>query len=212
MHSASADWPDAAARPPLRHGAPPAEGITTVSYTPHPPGFLSGWERWCEDFCDCIRDTRLRGYKRLQRMHRGLLYPECPPQCTPTYGYFQTTWRQFPTDGLPMTAVPAQIMLPNPAAPLLPEHAAPPQPPAGTTPPAPPAAEPYFPEPAPRIEPAKPAPAPEPSPPPAAPAPPPVQPAPPAEASEVWLPPILGAQFEDDDEPPALVWLDDYTP
>jgi len=107
-------------------------------------------ERWCLGIKDCIRATRLRGYKRLQKKHRDLLYPECPPYCSPTYGYHTTRWRQFPEQYEYIDPyAPGQVIYESPGQvqpmmlPLMPtpEYA----PPGGVPSLAPPAAEPYFP-------------------------------------------------------------------
>lgn len=102
---------------------------------------------WCERFYTGIKETfkrcSLKKYKRAQRLHRGLMYPECPPYCSPTFGYHMTQWRPFPGDceyvwssgqpgtmwQSPPTAPPALIPL-SPA----PANSAPPAP--GIVPPA----------------------------------------------------------------------------
>jgi hypothetical protein len=147
---------------PARH----EHGITLVSgFGDDSERYASGVERWCLGIKDCIRDTRLRGYKRLQKKHRDLLYPECPPYCSPTYGYHTTRWRQFPEHCEYMYSnEPGQVIYQSPAeAPptMLPLTPTPEYAPSSAAPAvAPPAAEPYFPESGPIIRPADPGPAP----------------------------------------------------
>jgi hypothetical protein len=138
--------------------------ITLVSgFADDSERYASGVEHWCRGIKDCIRSTRLRGYKRLQKKHRDLLYPECPPYCSPTYGYHTTRWRQFPEHcEYIYSNVPGEVIYQGPAvAPpqMLPLTPTPEYVPPSATP-APPAAEPYFPEAAPLIQPADPGPAP----------------------------------------------------
>jgi hypothetical protein len=118
--------------------------------------YSSGFERWCRDVRERIRERRLRGYKRAQHTHHHFLYPQCPPFCSPTFGHFQTQWRPFPTAYQPVwTSGPVDPVWPAPLAEpeLLPPTRAPqavPQPAPGV--------EPYFPENAPLIEPSETAP------------------------------------------------------
>jgi len=117
--------------------------------------YSSGIERWRSGIKDCVRSTRLRGYKRLQTKHRRLLYPQCPPYCSPTFGYHHTQWKPFPEQcEYVFSNVPEQILYPIPAAPSAIELQTPipePNAPAFDPTPAPPAAEPYYPEGAPLI-------------------------------------------------------------
>lgn len=159
-------------------------GITQVSgFADDSERYASGVERWCLGIKDCIRGTRLRGYKRMQKKHRDLLYPECPPYCSPTYGYNTTRWRQFPENCEYMYSnMPGEVIYQSPG------QAAPMMLPLSPTPEyAPPAAEPYYPDSGPAIRPADPGPAP------AAPAADPTAPPAPAEtdldpAGETFLP------------------------
>lgn len=167
------------------------------------------FERVCGNIKDCVRDTRRLGYKRQQKKHRDLLYPQCPPYCSPTHGYYHTQWRRFSTEceymlpGVPggviyeSPGIASPAMLPLAPTPTYHPHASPAL--------APPAAEPYFPEAAPLIQPADPG---------VAPSAPEVDPsAPPAPPSDADFDPVGGAflparptaepaAFE---EPPALL-------
>jgi hypothetical protein len=127
--------------------------------------YASGFERLCDGIKDCVRATRLRGYKRLQKKHRDLLYPECPPYCSPTFGYHHTQWKPFPDNCEYMwSTVPGQAIYeaaPPTAPPLiLPLTPTPAPMPSSGVPEAPPAEQPYFPESGPLIQPADPGPAP----------------------------------------------------
>lgn len=136
--------------------------------------YASGVGSFWDNVCDCVRERRLLGYKRSQKKHRKLLYPECSPACSPTFGYHHTQWRPFPEYEYVWTSQPADPAWPThvPAASPVPAES-----PATlspmleltpeTTEPGPLPA-PYFPEPSPQSSPA--------------------QPAPPAETSGVSLP------------------------
>ena len=122
-----------------------------------PAQYGSVWECWWEDVCDCVRTTRLRGYKRLQRKHRKFLYPEYSVACSPTFGYHHTQWRQFPECDYVWTSAPAATAWPTPTSAAQPAmltpmlEIAPESSPSGTSP------APYFPEPAPQLTPVQPA-------------------------------------------------------
>lgn len=123
--------------------------------------YSSGFERWWNNFSDCIRRRRLRGYKRSHSNHHKLLYPQCPPHCSPTFGYHHTQWRPFPQSyDYTWTTSPGQTALPTPVAEpaLLPLTPTPQAAPDIAPELAPPAEKPYFPEAAPMIQPSNEAP------------------------------------------------------
>jgi hypothetical protein len=118
--------------------------------------YASGVESWWDDICDCVRERRLLGYKRLQKKHRKFLYPECPPYCSPTFGYHHTQWRPFPGEcEYVWSSAPGEVVYPTPAAP--PAMFVPPPAQLPAAPPEIREAPPYFPEEPPLIQPAEPA-------------------------------------------------------
>lgn len=212
--------PLSAAEPYCAPRAPAGNFVTPAGYG-HAGGYAldiedsadryaSGLERWCDNIKDCVRDTRRLGYKRQQKQHRDLLYPQCPPYCSPTHGYYHTRWRRFSEEceymwsGAPDQVIYESPAMGTPSVPLSPTpEYLPPQPPSL----APPAAEPYFPEAPPVIRPADPGVAP-----PAPEADPTAPPAPPPEvdldpAGGTFLPARPAIQPAALEEPPALLKL-----
>lgn len=109
------------------------------------------FERFYTGIKEAFKRCALKKYKRAQRLHRGLMYPECPPYCSPTFGYHPTQWRPFPQDcEYVWTNEPAGEMWQAPAAPpaavpLTPTPPAPGFPAPNVSPPT--NTLPYFPEP-----------------------------------------------------------------
>lgn len=152
---------------PAHHCRNGASGLSVVQtgygidLDDDPERCASGIERFCLDIRDCVRETQLRGYKRLQRMHRKLLYPECPPYFSPTFGHYHTQWRPFPDNcEYVWTTMPGTPGWPAPAAPpaMLPNQTPTPAPldQFQSPPPANGLPRPYLDEPLPQVPPAPP--------------------------------------------------------
>jgi len=116
--------------------AEPSRPTTRVYRRPLVKDDRSAIERYCDSQEVKRRDARRERYYRSFNHYRHLNHPVCPPNCSPTFGYYPTCWRRFPEEFLwcpecPRDLPPAAVTAP--AVPVL----APPPVPAATPAPAP---------------------------------------------------------------------------